>query len=90
MYILTILENDWVSEYEILCFFISAKIQIVFCLIIGFNFLYSNFIILYFCKMQAPRLPSIFKSPKVRSFSFPLRYYDERKERIENLEKQLS
>ena len=37
--------------------------------------------------MQAPRLPSIFKSPKVRSFSFPLRYYDERKERIENLKK---
>ena len=37
--------------------------------------------------MQFPRLPSIFKSPKVRSFSFPLRYYDERKERIENLKK---
>ena len=37
--------------------------------------------------MQSPRLPSIFKSPKVRSFSFPLRYYDERKERIENLKK---
>ena len=35
--------------------------------------------------MQSPRLPSIFKSPKVRSFSFPLRYYDERKERIEKL-----
>ena len=37
--------------------------------------------------MQSPRLPSVFKSPKVRSFSFPLRYYDERKERIENLKK---
>ena len=37
--------------------------------------------------MQSPRLPSMFKSPKVRSFSFPLRYYDERKERIENLKK---
>ena len=37
--------------------------------------------------MQSPRLPSIFKSPKIRSFSFPLRYYDERKERIENLKK---
>ncbi len=37
--------------------------------------------------MQAPRLPSIFKSPKVRRFSFPVRYYDERKERIENLKK---
>ena len=37
--------------------------------------------------MQSPRLPSIFKSPKVRSFSFPLRYYDERKERIKNLKK---
>ena len=37
--------------------------------------------------MQAPRLPSIFKSPKIRRFSFPVRYYDERKERIENLKK---
>ena len=37
--------------------------------------------------MQAPRLPSIFKSPKVRRFSFPARYYEERKERIENLKK---
>jgi len=37
--------------------------------------------------MQAPRLPSIFKSPKVRRFSFPVRYYEERKERIDNLKK---
>ena len=37
--------------------------------------------------MQAPRLPSIFKSPKIRRFSFPLRYYDKRKERIKNLKK---
>ena len=37
--------------------------------------------------MQAPRLPSIFKNPKVRRFSFPVRYYDERKERIKNLKK---
>ena len=37
--------------------------------------------------MQAPRLPSIFKSPKVRRFNFSLRYYDERKERIEDLKK---
>ena len=37
--------------------------------------------------MQSPRLPSIFKSPKIRRFSFPVRYYDERKERIENLKK---
>jgi hypothetical protein len=37
--------------------------------------------------MQAPRLPSIFKSPKIRRFSFSIRYYDERKERIENLKK---
>ena len=37
--------------------------------------------------MQAPRLPSIFKSPKIRRFSFPVRYYDQRKERIENLKK---
>ena len=38
--------------------------------------------------MQAPRLPSIFKSPKIRRFSFPVRYYDERKERIKNLKKE--
>ena len=37
--------------------------------------------------MQAPRLPSIFRSPKIRRFSFPVRYYDARKERIENLNK---
>ena len=37
--------------------------------------------------MQSPRLPSIFKSPKVRRFSFPVRYYEEKKERIENLKK---
>ena len=37
--------------------------------------------------MQAPRLPSIFKSPKIKRFSFPVRYYDEKKERIENLKK---
>ena len=38
--------------------------------------------------MQAPRLPSIFKSPEIRKFNFPIRYYDKRKERIENLKKQ--
>ena len=38
--------------------------------------------------MQAPRLPSIFKSPKIRRFSFPVRYYDERKERIKNFKKE--
>ena len=37
--------------------------------------------------MQAPRLPSMFKSPKIRKFNFSVRYYDERKERIENLKK---
>ena len=37
--------------------------------------------------MQAQRLLSIFKSPKIRRFSFPVRYYDERKERIEDLKK---
>tara|TARA_B100000700_G_C14943248_1_gene807837 strand:- start:740 stop:973 length:234 start_codon:yes stop_codon:yes gene_type:complete len=37
--------------------------------------------------MQAPRLPSFFKSPNIRKFNFPNRYYDERKERIQNLKK---
>ena len=37
--------------------------------------------------MQAPRLPSFFKSPNIRKFNFPNRYYDEKKERIENLKK---
>ena len=37
--------------------------------------------------MQAPRLPSVFKSPEIRRFSFPVRYYEERKEQIENLKK---
>ena len=37
--------------------------------------------------MQAPRLPSIFKSPNIRKFNLPVRYYDKGKERIENLKK---
>ena len=37
--------------------------------------------------MQAPRLPSMFKSQKNKEFTFSTRYYDERKERIENLKK---
>ena len=37
--------------------------------------------------MQTPRIPSIFKSPKIRRFNFPVRYYNERKERIENFQK---
>jgi len=31
--------------------------------------------------MQAPRLPSFFKAPTSKYFSFKPRYYDERKER---------
>ena len=38
--------------------------------------------------MQSPRLPSIFKSPQIRRFSFPVRYYDERKERRKQLLKE--
>tara|TARA_B110000003_G_C16648678_1_gene533199 strand:+ start:361 stop:600 length:240 start_codon:yes stop_codon:yes gene_type:complete len=38
--------------------------------------------------MQAPRLPSFFKSSVSKSFSFKSRYYDERKERREQLEKE--
>ncbi len=37
--------------------------------------------------MEAPKLPTIFKQRKTRSFDFKPRYYDERKERIEELKK---
>ena len=35
--------------------------------------------------MQAPRLPSIFKSVRNKRFNFSTRYYDERKERLKEL-----
>jgi hypothetical protein len=38
--------------------------------------------------MQAPRLPSFFKSSNTKDFSFKPRYYDERKERREQLLKE--
>jgi hypothetical protein len=38
--------------------------------------------------MQAPRLPSFFKSPNAKNFSFKPRYYDERKERRKQLLKE--
>jgi len=38
--------------------------------------------------MQAPRLPSFFKSPNTKDFSFKPRYYDKRKERREQLLKE--
>ena len=37
--------------------------------------------------MQAPKFPSFFKSSANKSFSFTPRYYDERKERREQLKK---
>ena len=37
--------------------------------------------------MQAPRLPSFFKNPKIKRFNFHSRYYDARKEKIEDLKK---
>ena len=37
--------------------------------------------------MQAPRLPSIFKSVRNKRFNFSTRYYDERKERLKKLKK---
>lgn len=37
--------------------------------------------------MEAPKLPSVFKHSGPRSFNFKPRYYDERKERIEELKK---
>jgi len=38
--------------------------------------------------MQAPRLPSFFKDSNIRNFSFKPRYYDEGKERREQLLKE--
>ena len=38
--------------------------------------------------MPAPRLPSFFKTPSAKYFSFKPRYYDERKERREQLLKE--
>jgi len=38
--------------------------------------------------MEAPRLPSLFKNRRAKSFEFQPRYYSERKERLENLQKQ--
>jgi hypothetical protein len=35
--------------------------------------------------MQAPKLPSFFKSPNTKKFSFIPRYYSERKNKIERL-----
>ena len=37
--------------------------------------------------MQAPRIPSFFKTLENKSFSFEPRYYDENKERREKLKK---
>ena len=33
--------------------------------------------------MKAPRFPSFFKTPKYKQFEMPVRYYNERKERIQ-------
>ena len=48
------------------------------------------FAFVYFCVMQAPKLPSFFKTAKHRRFDFKTRYYDERKknldERVKNAE----
>ena len=38
--------------------------------------------------MQAPKLPSFFKTGNSKRFLFKPRYYDERKERIEQLKKE--
>ena len=37
----------------------------------------------YFCFMQAPKLPSFFKTPKHRRFNFKTRYYNEKKENLD-------
>jgi len=38
--------------------------------------------------MKAPRLPSFFKTPNAKNFSFKPRYYDQNKERREQLIKE--
>lgn len=38
--------------------------------------------------MQVPKLPSFFKAPRIKAFNFKPRYYDERKEALEQLQKQ--
>tara|TARA_B100000287_G_C20342583_1_gene666429 strand:- start:137 stop:367 length:231 start_codon:yes stop_codon:yes gene_type:complete len=40
--------------------------------------------------MKTPKLPSFFKAPTSKSFSFKPRYYDERKERHENIKKNIN
>tara|TARA_B100000927_G_scaffold18024_1_gene13921 strand:+ start:1452 stop:1700 length:249 start_codon:yes stop_codon:yes gene_type:complete len=38
-----------------------------------------------FAHMKAPQIPSFFKSSSAKKFNFQARYYNETKERIENL-----
>ncbi len=40
--------------------------------------------------MNAPKLPTIFKQPKAKTFEFQPRFYNERKERIEKLKQKYS
>ncbi len=35
--------------------------------------------------MKAPKFPSFFKTTKNKQFELPVRYYDERKERIQTV-----
>ena len=39
---------------------------------------------MYFCNMQAPKLPSFFKTSRHRQFDFKTRYYDAQKEDLDN------
>ena len=38
--------------------------------------------------MQAPRIPSFFKTPKSKTFDYKPRYYNKRKEELERLKKE--
>lgn len=40
--------------------------------------------------MEAPKLPSLFKQNRSKTFDFKPRYYDERKERLESLRRKYS
>jgi hypothetical protein len=41
------------------------------------------FAFVYFCVMQAPKIPGFLKTIKHRRFDFKTRYYDERKEKFD-------
>lgn len=47
-----------------------------------------NQLLYIFVNMKTPSLPSFFKTQKAKQFTFIPRYYNERKERINNINKE--